>query len=178
MTGRHAGTSHDSLFWGVARLAGATTLVVVVVAAPLALIALGIYFVATGSDLTSSSIVWAIWAAIVIATIIERDKKNRFFLSIAALLMIELTLQLAGALAAHHIWLAGHSRILFQISDRIKWIAIPLLVIRVVIAIRSGELRFRRRRPDAHHPEPRSPATTDCRPSAAPDGEPAWIRKR
>jgi len=152
MTGRHAGTSHDSMFGGVARLAGATTLVVVVVAAPLALIALGIYFVVTGSDLTSSSIVWAIWAVVVITTIIERDRKNRFFLSIAALLMTELTLQLAGALAVRHIWLTGHSRILFQISDWIKWFAIPLLIIRVVIAIRSGELRFRRRRPDAKSP--------------------------
>jgi hypothetical protein len=152
MTGRHAGASHDSTFLGAARLVGASILVLVVVAAPLAVIALGAYFLVTGSDLVSSSMAVVPVAALLISSIIERDKKNRFFLWVAAILLAQLTLQLVGTLAAHHIWLAGHAHALSQISDWTRWIAIPLIAIRVLIAIRSGELRFGRPRPDSQPP--------------------------
>jgi hypothetical protein len=152
MTGRHAGESHDSTFWGAARLLGASILVVVVVAAPLAVIALGAYFLVTGSDLVSSSMALITVAALLIASILERDTKNRFFLWATAILLAQLTLQLAGTLAAHHVWLAGHAHVLSQVSGWTRWIAIPLLAIRLVIAIRSGELRFGRSGTDAQPP--------------------------
>jgi ABC-type transport system involved in cytochrome c biogenesis permease subunit len=66
---------------------------------------------------------------------------------------------LASSLAARHMWLAAHARTLTAVSNYTRWAAFACSGIAIILGIKSGELLWKRSKPQASPPRMKNSAS-------------------
>jgi hypothetical protein len=142
MSGRHAGATGQSLPVAVLRLGAILGAVLAVLGG----IGLVIYLVVAGYDAEFWGILWLVWAAFFVRSVVRRKPGDVFWPWAAAGQLFLATDNLASSLAARHMWLARDAHVLKLISTYGEWAALACSGIAIVLGIRSGELLWSRSR--------------------------------